>query len=158
MKLWSLALGVLFLIFVVGIVLIVAALRSEKRNPKAHAITTRRLLAFGNVGMPEAWALASIASIDAERAKVARTAGSPTASLGTAIGSAIVATRHAALNQRSTVEPEYWQGAVGITLKLKNGDFERVRCPINGAELGLALARVLAGQDLGMPAFMGGRT
>jgi hypothetical protein len=140
----NLVLGALLLIVLVGVVFIVLALTVNGRKPRAHILTTYRLIYITGRGQVHQFPLNHIAGIEAERQRASGGGGL----VGAAVGAAITAAQNHIANQNPKLDLKYWKRTVAIKLAFGNGARARVPVALSyGAELGLLTARAVFNRE-----------
>ncbi len=144
-KIIMIVMGVIFLVFIIGIGLIIYGILLEKWKPAAHALTNRRLIYIDGKGNVQSYYFAQMADLDVERQKKNVGGGGL---LGAAINAAANAAVNHFANQNSKLERKFWNGAVAIMVVYQNGT--KVKVPTDtdyGPELGLLMSRALFGRE-----------
>ena len=135
-------LGVLFLVVIIGLIFIYLGVTAETRNPKAHALTNRRLIYWPGKGPPQSVYFAQITDMEPVRQQ-ARGGGGL---IGAAIGAAVSAAMNHMANKNEKTSQKYWNRAIGIILVTQQG---RVNIPATGVgpQLGLLTARCVFNRE-----------
>jgi len=138
-------LGVLFLIVIIGIVFIILGATVNGRKPRAHILTSRRLIWISGGGQVHQFHLNQLANIEAVRQQ--RSSGG-----GGLIGAAVAAAANAAMNhfadQNHKMDPSYWRRTTALTLIFGNGTRANVPAELGyGADLGLLTTRAVFNRE-----------
>ena len=111
-------LGVLFLVFIIGLVFIYLAVTTESRNPKAQIITNQRVIEVSGKGVPSWFPFSDAMDVTAERQKNTNVGGGL---LGMAIGAAVSAIANSMAENKSKMEAKYWRRTIAINVLGRSG-------------------------------------
>ncbi|MEP7120382.1 MAG: hypothetical protein ABJE95_05720 [Byssovorax sp.] len=111
-------LGVLFLVFIIGLIFIYLAVTTEQRNPKAQIITNQRVIEVSGKGVPSWFPFNDAMDVTAERQKNSNVGGGL---LGMAIGAAVSAIANSMAENKSKMEPKYWARTIAINVLGRSG-------------------------------------
>jgi hypothetical protein len=130
-------LGVLTAIFLIGIYFIYLALTIEKKNPRAHLVTTQRIITVQGEGEPLSYWLQNVADLEPVRQKVNAGGGGL---LGAAISAGVSAVANKMADKNAKTTAKYWTRAIGIILIEHSGARQQVDCR-DAKNMGLFLAQ-----------------
>lgn len=106
-------LGVLFAVVLIGIYFIYQALTIDKKNPRALALTNRRLVVVPASGDPTSYWFEHYSDLEPKRADVRPRGGGL---IGGLIAVAVTAGLDALANRKQKEDPSYWTRTVAIVL------------------------------------------
>lgn len=148
---WTMiVLGVLFLVVLIGLLFLWMGMTADKRNPRAHAITNRRLIYWPGKGEPQSVPFSQIADLEPVRHRSTGGGGL----IGAAIGAAVSAAMNHYANKNPKTELKYWQRAIAIVVTTHQQQSITIPAgPGYGPQLGQLACRCVFNQEAeSMPA------
>lgn len=143
-KVMMIILGVLFLVILIGLLFIWMGVTADKRNPRAHAITNRRLIFWPGKGGPQFYPVSQIVDVEPERQRAHGGGGL----LGAAIGAAVTAALDHSANKKEKTSAAYWKRTIAMTVVTQQN--QRVQIPLGpgyGAQFGELTARIVFNRE-----------
>lgn len=143
-KITLIILGVLTLVILVGIFLLWSGLTIEKRSPKAHVLTNRRLIYFAPQGPPQIFPLPAITDVEPTRQQVNSGQGGLVGALAEVAATAAANKR---ANEVGKLSERYWERTIALTLTMHDGGKPKIPVALKyGRAFGFLLAKAVLGR------------
>jgi hypothetical protein len=142
-KVIMIILGVVFLVMIIGLIFLYLGFTAETRNPRAHAITNKRIIYWPGKGVTTSVYFAQITDMEPVRQQ-ARGGGGL---IGAAIGAAVSAAMNHLANKNEKTDPKYWNRAIGLILTTQQNGRINIPAAGVGPQLGLLTARCVFNRE-----------